>query len=478
MDGVDRSTVGAMDAGKLSFKGRMSQTEAIMWQLESDPHLSSNFATLSLLDRAPDVERLKRRMESAAAAHPRLRQRVVAPLGRLRLPEWVLDDHFDVDRHVRVVDLPAPGTQQQLQDLATHIAAGPFDRSRPLWEFVVVPRLVDGRAAMVQKFHHALTDGEGGVRLSASFLDLKRKVPPAVAPQSDDAAPHDSAPTVAQALLSSAVDAGRVQLAISRSVLAATTGFMLHPTRLPAFGNNVARTASSVLRQASTDGGAHSPLWTGQSLQRRLEVLSVPLERVREAGKVLGGSVNDVFVTAVTGAAGGYHRAQGVDVGDLRMAMPISTRVKGSGANAFVPSRVLVPAGIIDPVERFAEVSLRLDAVRGERAIGAAPQVAGALVALPTALLVRLARSQAGAVDFTASNVRGAHFELFVAGAKLLANYPLGPLACTAFNVTLLSYNQSLDIGLHVDPVAVEDAPLLRSELESNFDALFEAAGI
>jgi hypothetical protein len=111
-----------------------------------------------------------------------------------------------------------------------------------------------------------------------------------------------------------------------------------------------------------------------------------------------------------------------------------------------------------------------------ETALNLAEGLAGVLVALPTSVLVRAARAQVETVDFTTSNVRGAPFELYIAGGKVLANHPLGPMAGTAFNLTTLSYNGQLDMGCLVDPAAVDDPALLRRCLVEAYDELFAAA--
>ncbi|MEO7555109.1 MAG: wax ester/triacylglycerol synthase domain-containing protein, partial [Acidimicrobiales bacterium] len=92
------------DRGPRPVRGdrRMSDVEALMWNLEKDPHLSSAFANVSLLDTSPDLDRFRRRMERAMHVVPRLRQRVVSGLGRLAPPEWH-DTDVDLDYHVRRV---------------------------------------------------------------------------------------------------------------------------------------------------------------------------------------------------------------------------------------------------------------------------------------------------------------------------------------------------------------------------------------
>jgi diacylglycerol O-acyltransferase len=92
--------------------------------------------------------------------------------------------------------------------------------------------------------------------------------------------------------------------------------------------------------------------------------------------------------------------------------------------------------------------------------------------ALPTSVITRLARQQSQTVDFATSNVRGTPVPVFVAGAEVLANYPIGPMAGVAFNLTLLSHVGSLDMGLHVDADAIDDPALLRRCLERAFKEL------
>ena len=78
-------------------------------------------------------------------------------------------------------------------------------------------------------------------------------------------------------------------------------------------------------------------------------------------------------------------------------------------------------------------------------------------------------------VDFTTSNVRGAPFPLYIAGARILANYPVGPCAGTAWNLTLRSYDGHLDMGLNCDAGAVDDPELLRDLIAQEYEALLVA---
>lgn len=454
----------------------LTDVEALMWTLDGDPHLSSAFANVSLFDRPPDPDRFRATMERAVRTVPRLRRRVEGGLAGLTPPRWVDDTALDLDQHVRHVVLDPPGDVRQLLDLATRTASAPFPRDRPLWEFVLVDGLGDGRGAMIQKLHHTITDGEGGVRMSVEFIDFERD--PAPRPDPDPVATDGADGDGGRAWdpVGSLAELTRTPRDLVRQAVEGAADLVADPTKLVALPGDAAATARSLARQLGVTGEALSPLWRERTLDRRLELLRVPLAEAKAAATALGGSVNDLFVAGATGGAGAYHRAFDVPVEELRMAMPISTRSeKSKGGNAFAPTRVRVPVDE-DPRQRFREIHQRLGVTKEERAVGFAAAVAGLGNLLPAPLLVRMVRQQTATVDFTTSNVRGAPFPLYVAGAEILANHPIGPLAGTAWNLTTMSVNGSLDMGLHIDVGSVDEPVLLRTCIESAFDELLGLA--
>jgi len=459
---------------ELAGGDRMSDLEALLWNVDKDPYLSSNFGSVSLLDSSPDFARFRRRMLQAVDRIPRLHQRVVPALGRMAPPEWQDDSDFDIDRHVRHLALPRPGSMRQLLDLAIMFVQDPLDRTRPLWEFVIVDGLAGGQAALVQKMHHTITDGEGGIRLSEQFLDVVPDAPDVgeTVITARATVPSSFAGTTAETFS----HGWRRTLGIAQRSVELTAGTVRHPSRVGTYGVEAVETSRSIVRQLTVTDPHRSPLWDEPSLSRRLEVLSVSFEDSRRAAKGLGGSLNDLFVTAAAAAAGSYHRDQGVEVDELRMAMPVSTRQDGSaGGNQFVPTRVLVPTGDLDPVTRFELVHDALARTKAERAIGVVSSVAGMANLLPTSVVVRVARQQAETVDFTTSNLRAAPFDLFIAGARMVATYPVGPLAGSAFNVTMMSYRGSLDLGLHVDTGMITEPERLANHLAEAFAELIAA---
>ncbi len=460
---------------ELYFDRRMTDAEGLMWRLEKDPHLSSTFANVTVLDRPPDFERLQRRMERATAAIPRLRQRVMSAPANLSPPVWVDDPDFDLDLHLRRIALPKPGSLRQLLDLATLIVADPFDRTRPLWQFVVVEGLRGGKAGLIEKLHHTITDGERGVQLSLEFLDFEPDAPEpspietAPADPADDAGPatagDPSSLETARDLIAGSL---RLPIGVARQV----RELLADPTRLPDASTAAATTLRGILDQLADTEQARSPLWTHRSLRRRLETARAPFQETKVAAKRLGGTLNTAFLTIATDAASRYHRELGEPVETLRASMAISTRTEASGGNAFSLVRLLVPAGDMPVAERFAAIQEAADAAREHSAAAGLDTLATLASTLPTSLVTRLARQQAQTVDFATSNVKGSPIPMYVAGAKLLENYPVGPLAGVAFNLTLLSYLGSLDMCMNIDTAAVTEPARLASALQRSVSDL------
>ena len=453
---------------------RMSDLEALLWNVDKDPYLSSNFGSISILEATPDLPRFRRRMLQAVDRIPRLHQRVVPALGRMAPPEWQDDPDFDIDRHVRHVALPKPGSMRQLLDLSTLFVQDPLDRTRPLWEFFIVDGLKGGKAALVQKMHHTITDGEGGIRLSEQFLDVVPDAPdvPETVITATSTPPGSLLGTASETFS----HGWRRTLGVAQRSVEIAAGSARHPSRIGEYGVDAVETSRSVVRQLTVTDHHHSSIWQAPTLNRRLEILDVSFDDARRAAKGLGGSLNDLFVSASAAAAGAYHRDLDAAVDELRMAMPVSTRQdRSAGGNQFVPTRVLVPTGELDPVTRFGLVHDALLRTKSERAIGLVAGLAGVANLLPTSVVVRIARQQAETVDFTTSNVRAAPFDLYIAGARMEATYPIGPLAGSAFNITMMSYRGSLDMGVHIDAGMVTEPDRLRRHLVEAFAELIAA---
>jgi WS/DGAT/MGAT family acyltransferase len=464
-----------------TFARHMNDSDALLWNIERDPVLRSTITAIAVLDREPDWDRLRDRVAHAVDEVPRLRERVVVPPLHLGPPRWVTDPGFDLDFHLRRARPPAPGSMRQGFDVAGPVAMAAFDRARPLWEFTLLEGLEDGRAMFVQKIHHSVTDGVGGVRLAMVLVDLERE--PARAdvdgPSSDghvDAVLDTVAPPgLLEPLLAApghAVRAG-VQTANAVSRLA---GRGLREPRTVL--RETAHTAMFGARLLEPVTAPMSPLLRGRGLGRRLDVLDVPMDALHDAAHAAGASLNDAFVAAIAGGLRAYHEAHGVAVHELRMTMPINLRADDDpmGGNRFSPARFAVPVAVRDPAERMQAIAARAHVWRDEPALALTDVLAAGLNRLPTTMTTRIFGSMLKGVDFVATNVPGPPVPVYLAGGAVQREYAFAPPSGSAVSFALLSYDDTCCIGINVDTTAVTDPERLTACLRDAFDEILALA--
>jgi len=473
---------------ELAFTDRMSDHEAMMWNVEKDPWLNPNGAGLILLDRPPDHDHFLQTIRAAVARMPRLYERVVPGLARLSTPAWVPDPEFDLDYHVRWLNLTEPGTERQLFDLAAQLYQEPLDRTRPLWRFVVIEGIEGGRAAIWALMHHSVADGIGQMRMAEMYQQLGPDDPPpadvdldtivAAAVEAHDAkeAGGNLATDFADTTAKSVSHLVRRQAGLVRRSAAEMAMWGADPARarhtIDDVLSKVSVAAGIVRGGGEVEGG--SPLWKQRSRRRHLEWVRLPLEDLRRAAKDHGATINDVFLAGMADGAVRYHRDRGITVDAFNSSFVVSTRRdRKVGGNAFTPVPVQLSGAEMDPAERIERVSAQLAELReSATSSGGMTSLSGIINLLPTSLVTSVARSQAGKIDFATSNLRGAKFPLYVSGARVLGTVTMGPLAGTACNATAMSYDGNFDIGLFIDPVAIEEPADFRDAVAAAFDTI------
>src|SRR5436305_6504706 len=154
---------------------RLSSVDAGFLHAEDGGDAHMHIGGLAILEGpAPSIEDFTAHIASRLHLVPRYRQRVVHPPLQAGRPLWVDDADFTISYHVRHTALPRPGTDEQLRRLVGRIASQRLDRTKPLWEVWLIEGLADDRFAIINKTHHALVDGVGGVDILTALFDLKR----------------------------------------------------------------------------------------------------------------------------------------------------------------------------------------------------------------------------------------------------------------------------------------------------------------
>jgi diacylglycerol O-acyltransferase / wax synthase len=459
-----------MSQAKIGVGTQLRGWDAATFRTASaDPKLRSTVIALAVLDSAPDWSRLHARLNRLTLFVPALRKRPLYGATGFSAPRLAIDPDFDLDVHVRRYRLPVDAGWQGLLDDARRMSLTDFDHNRPLWEAALIEGLPGEQSAFLLKLHHSIADGAATVMIALSLFELGDEInpdeplPPPV-PDSEEVSVND----VTIANLTDNIKWG-AELAVSsvREALGLARGSFTDPTQT---WSRVWDTVSSIGRFTAVSDGPMSPVMAGRGTTYRFAAFNLPFAALRGAAKSRDLSVNDAFLAALAGGFDSYHRRHGVVVDELRINVPISLRGDpgdrtGQVSNAVSIARFPFPIAGLTVGERMSAANDLVANWRQEPALRLADPLAEVSWFVPVPLLAQAAQSS----DVTASNVPGPPVPLYLAGAKMLAAYPLVATIGAAVNVTMVTYDGTAYVGISADDRAVPDLDDLVEDLRSGF---------
>jgi diacylglycerol O-acyltransferase / wax synthase len=429
---------------------------------------------------------------------PVFRRKLVNMPFELANPIWALDDDMDMEYHIRSTVLPKPGTRAQLDKLVGRLHSSLLDRSRPLWEFYVIEGLQSPpdapagtrHVAFYSKVHHAALDGAAGVALATAIMDVTA-IPRAVRP-----APNRRAMATDNFGIAELAVAGIKNTAVQSAKLA---------KNLP----GLARAAYSMLRPPKSDEpvlgvaglelvdnsgnvpqknrwfAPRTPINVSITNQRSFSSLSFPLAGIKHVAKGNGVTLNDVVMAICSGALRRYLADLNcVPDQPLLAGVPVSLREAGNTDMNTQASmmRISLASTVADPKARLMAINQASKAAKAASAnmnavmptdfpsLGV-PWILSGLAALFGRS--KLANNMAPLANLAISNVPGPNMALYLAGAKMLTYYPVSIVTHSlALNVTVQSYNGSLDFGLIACRKAMPDLPELAKYMQKTFDEM------
>ena len=423
-----------------------------------------------------DHDSLVRLISARIAFVPRYRQRVKWVPGRLANPVWVDDEDFDVSYHVRRSALPRPGTEAQLAELVARVQSRPLDRARPLWEMYLVEGLSDDRFAIITKTHHAMVDGIGAVDIGQVILDTS----PDGRERPVDTWRPSPEPSWAELVAGAVAETARRPTAIVDTVRGGLTELSSTAGRILGVAGGLLAAATTAARPAPD-----SPLNAVIGEQRRYAMLELDLDDHRRIRKAHGGTVNDVVLATVAGALRAWLLTRGSKVGpatSVRALVPVSIRSADEDfktGNHVASYLVDLPVGEPSPVMRLHQVSYRMQAHKETgQAVGAEALAGLAGFSPPTlhSLGARVASSLSKRwFNLVVTNVPGPQQPLYAGKARMLAAYPVVPLAKgQALSIGLTSYDGKVFYGLNADRDAMPDVDVLAQCLGDALAELLE----
>jgi WS/DGAT/MGAT family acyltransferase len=405
-----------------------------------------------------------------------LRFRLVDIPWRLHHPMWLQDCPVDLDYHLRRVHVPEPGGRRELDRVIGEIASTPLDRSKPLWEFHFAEGMADDRFALIGKVHHTLADGVASANLLARLMDLAGSEQD----ERDEMPESCEAPSAAELLRAAQLD--HVQ----------------NLSELPGLFADAAR-GFTRLRKRSRERRDHPdlakpfnapPTFLNHVVSpvRTFATATLSLAEVKETAKHLSVTFNDVVLTV---AAGGLRelllRYDGRADRPILATVPISTdksteRVTGNEIGGMMVS---LPVHIDHPRRRAELTSLATTRAKEDTEL-LGPTLQGRMLEyLPPPFAPALFRAQAKRADHNRlmnvaiSNVPGPRQRGHIGGAPVSEIYSVGVLSAgSAFNMTVWSYVDQVDIAILSDDRTFDDPHEATDAMVHAFGELRQACGL
>jgi diacylglycerol O-acyltransferase len=429
----------------------------------------------------PDYQDFLDGIESRMHLTPRYRQKLAFPRFEMGRPMWVDDPCFNLEYHVRHTALPQPGSLDQLLKLAGRIYSQRLDRSKPLWETWLVQGLKRGegdagaRFALITKTHHSMIDGIAGVDLASVLFDVE-PVPRHVEPE-----PWTPQPVPSDAELIAEGVKGMAKTPFGAAQRA------LQAVQSPGRTARQLRDAAEALGEVAWAGfnpAPSMPLNVPIGPHRRIDRVRASLDDLKRIKNELGGTVNDVVLTVVSGALRRWLRSRGVRTEglELRALVPVSIRAEdehGQLGNRIAAMRGPLPVYVDDPVERLRIVREEMEGLKESKQALGAEVIAGLEDFAPPTILAQASRLNFSTRLFNliVTNVPGPQFPLYLLGRELQEIVPLAFLPENhALAVAIMSYNGTVDFGLLGDYDAMPDLDFFADAVRESLAELLSAA--
>jgi len=452
---------------RMSAVERVSGADRAWLLMERSTNL---MVVVGLIVLGPGFDRARYREVLAGRflAHERFRWVPVADTLGAR---WVEAEQFSLDDHIAYVALPEPGTQRELEALLGELASTPFNPGRPLWMFHVIERYGEGSAIIV-RIHHCYADGIALMRVLFSLTDE------ADAGQYKDAGeppPSGLLPGLAELIplpLAAALRGGV-------DLLESGVGYLLHPTQATGLARDALAYSGELLHIAALADDPRTRLKQPLSGARRAAwAAPLPLEEVRTVARVLGCTVNDVLLSTLAGALGGYLASQGDELSGIRIraVVPVNLRAEDEPAtlgNRFGLVFAELPIGLPHPLERLYAVHAAMQQLKGSSQAAATLGMLSLMGTLPSSVAEPTTALFSAKASLVVSNLRGPGEDLHLASAGITQVLFWVPEAGTiGTGVSILSYRGGVQFGVISDREMIPHPGEVIARIGAEFERL------
>lgn len=450
----------------------LSNVDAAWLRMEHPTNLMMVTGVL-IFDEPIEFARLRALLEQRLSRFERFRQRVVDSRLPWSQPHWETDRNFDISAHVHRVALPSPGDQATLEALVSDFMSMPLDFSKPLWQFHLIENY-GGGCVVLGRLHHSIADGIALVRVLLSLTDD--------APDTVWVEPGKKrrGRRAAGILDQAAATLGQGLRAVS-GLVAEGAETLRHPERaldLAKLGVSGTAALGKLLLMAPDPrtvfkgklGVAKRAAWS----------TPLPLDDVKAIGRAVDGTVNDVLLTAVTGALRRYLQSRGEPVAgvEFRAVVPVNLRSLDGPielGNRFGLVFLALPIGLDDPLDRLCALKERMEEIKGSPEAVVAFGILNVIGAAPAEVEEQIVRMFGGKATAVMTNVPGPRQPIYLAGRPIRQLMFWVPQSGRlGLGVSILSYAGSVTLGIATDAALVPDPETIIAAFHEEFEQLTE----
>ena len=465
----------AEGSGKRPRREPMSRVDTAWLRMERPTNPMMITGVLMFAEQMSLVQ-LKKVIQQRFLAYKRFAQK---PVEGATGAQWVEDEHFDLDWHVRLSGLPGKGSpaaeKKALERFASQLASSPLDPTKPLWQFHLVERY-QGGSALVARIHHCYADGIALVQVLLSLTDTSRDS--SKASRLDKAWLKQDAEPVARRV-------GAVDKYMKLGGKMLEQGMAMY--RDPTLAGLIAKEGGEIARELVT--ALALPDDPPSLLRGRLGVSKrvawaepLDLEEVKAVGRACECTVNDVLMAAAAGALRGYmlERGEALDGMTLRATVPVNLRplehAKKLG-NHFGLVFLELPVGEANPLRRLERVADCMNQLKNSRQAIVAYGLLAALGVAPPPLQELALEMFSRKASAVATNVPGPQQALYMAGCTLRdMMFWVPQTGSIGIGLSILSYRGQVHFGLISDARLIPDPDNVIRRFGAEFDKLLYLA--
>ena len=457
----------------------------------------------------PDEAFMRRRLTERLRYIPAMNRQVVKAPVPIDHDYLGRPSRIDVAAHLRTIRLEAPGTPAQLADEVSRIMGTSIPKNRPLWDYTIIEGLEGGGLAHLLRIDHLVVDGGSMPSLWTLLSDEPSEELVAdpdyglpepffgkaemLARQAKDVLSKPVSMTVLNARLAG----WAVRQVREHGPLGGPLALLAAPTRvLPV--KPLRSVLNPVLRKVGVAESvpyvagfrARETPFNGRiGSERKFLYADLPLADFKNAGKALGGTINDAVLAVCAGAIRRYMLDQGADVETpVTVVVPVSLRQGGEEprwANWVHMIFAPLPTHLEDPAERVvfarsavAKAKASFDALPTHLLREASRFLPPVIFNASVPIMTRVPALSRSAWNVVVSNVRGPSRPDHFNGLRVKGYVPASFMSIGGgINITLQSYVDRIFFGLMTTPEQAPEFEKFLDYMREELNALVAAAG-